>query len=109
MFIVDPATITFPSGNVTVEADLGTELSLTCNATGVPAPVITWSPTNPKVSLTSVTIINSEKLYITSSTFNLISVQLTDNEYTCTGNNSGGVQSLVFSIIVSCKFEQCLI
>ncbi len=105
MLIVDPATITFPSGNEIVEADIATELSLTCNATGVPAPVITWSP-GPKLTIpTSDTIIDSEGIYITTSNLTIVSVQLTDNEYTCTGSNVGGTQSLVFSIIVSCKFK----
>ncbi len=105
LLIVDPATITFRSGNEIVEADLGTELPLTCNATGVPAPVITWSPDPKLIIPTSDTIIDSEGFYITTSNLTIVSVQLTDNEYTCTASNAGGTQSLVFSIIVSCKFK----
>ena len=105
---IDPSTITDPNSDVSLEAELGRMIVISCTARGLPAPNITWYP-DPKVPPSSSTDIDSQGYPVTTSNLTIVSVQRDDTMYSCIATNTGRSDTRVFNITVTCKFSYCIL
>ena len=112
LFFIVPPNITTPVNNSTRVIDEGTNITLTCESTGIPSPVIIWSRTNGAIN-------DSQRVSVGDSVTGLfgmgnvtkVSVSLTilnasredRGMYTCSASNSAGSDSSSSFITVLCK------
>lgn len=98
-----PPVITGPNSPTPVVVTSGGNLILLCNASGYPAPNISWFRGQSKVDDSSVTVAatmsqEGNELVVVSSVFSITGVQLQDEEnYTCRATNIFGNASQVVS------------
>ena len=101
---IDPTSISDPISDVSLEAELGRMIVISCTARGLPAPNITWSP-DPKVPPSSSTQIDSQGYPVITSNLTIVSVQRDDTMYSCIATNTGRSGTRVFNITLTCKFS----
>ena len=89
---------------MSLKAELGEMIVISCTARGLPAPSITWSP-DPIVLPSSSTDIDSQGYPVTTSNLTIVSVQRDDTMYSCIATNTGRSDTRVFNITVTCKFS----
>ena len=100
MIIVAPLITTQPQGGPVTEGD---NVTLSCNASGIPVPTITWTR-NGSVLNSSVPRISfgAESRELTITNIN----RADSGEYRCVANNSeGNVTSDAATLDVKCKFK----
>ena len=96
-FFLEPPVITSPSTKSTYKE--GTEVDVTCKATGKPTPTVTWLREG------------SSKVYSTgegSAALSFSSVSRNDaGQYRCKANNTAGTDETgALSLAVHCKYNQ---
>ena len=75
-------------------------MQLNCTFVGLPVPNITWTSPNGSVFVFQSNLTNNSS-YVTISSLGLED----DGTYTCSGNNSIGMNSAFILVIVYCKLE----
>ena len=88
---VPPTIITFPEGP---EVVIGNSITLTCSASGIHLPSITWSRGGERIAGSSREIISQSVVnesVLTSEIVLSSSEQRDTGNYSCSANNSAGV------------------
>ena len=92
--------VSHPQANVTKEE--GSELTLFCNATGNPAPIILWTKDGSPINNNSRIRFSIHNRLLTISNVN----RTDSGHYRCVANNSlGNDTSNVASVDIQCKFS----
>ena len=93
--------INVPMDNITRVINEGDNINFTCEATGSPTPTVIWSRTNGDI----VSMSNNATTRSGSVFANLIITNASREDtgvYTCTANNSLGIDSINVRIICEC-------
>ena len=100
-------TITAPPADTTVAEDEGTAaVTLTCTATGVPQPSISWSPgAGGRISIMDgAPVTDDEGTFSVTSNLTISSLVRGDaGSYTCIANNTVTSDSRLFTLSVNCE------
>ena len=94
---VPPTVISFPENS---EVVIGNNISLTCSASGIYLPTITWSRGGENIPEQKITQRAVNETFIISEV-KLSNTEQTDTgNYSCSANNSAGVDTQTFHLQV---------
>lgn len=100
----------FPENDSKVETYEGNLVTLSCTSIGNPKPAIIWSPDDDlRRMINTVTSMDSDGYYTVTSNLTILRVLRQDAlTYTCTANNTEGMDTRTFDLVVYCKFATIL-
>ena len=92
-------------GNVTLTGDQDESVTLSCTARGYPRPVISWSPgASGSRSISESTSTDMEGYLVITSNLTISDLGRDDTAtYTCTANNTEGMDARDVFLTVFCK------
>ena len=109
-FSVDHPFIITPTDNITIVINEGINRNFTCEATGYPVPIVIWHRVNGNLS-SRVSMSYAVQSEDGSASANLMITNASREDtgvYTCTANNSIGIDSRDIRIIRKYVANNCM-